>query len=349
MDQAAVTNTPASPQEYERLLKALKERIRSAQFDALRVVNQGLIALYMDIGRMIVEKQQGDTWGKSVVGNLARDLREEFPGANGFSAANLWRMKTFYEAYQGSEKLAQIVREIGWSHNITILEKCKVEEEREFYIRSCRKYGWTRDVLVHQIENHVFHRTLNSQTNFESALPESVRIQAKLAVKDEYTFAFLDLENEHSEKELERALTGRVESFLREMGDMFTFVGSQYRVQVGEREFFIDLLLYHRRLRALVALELKIGEFEPEFIGKMQFYLSVLDETVRLPDEQPSIGIILCKSKNRLVVEYALKQSSAPIGVSAYSVTPDVPRDLQGQLPSPGQVASLLSGFDEDA
>lgn len=147
-----MTNTPASPQEYEGLLRALKERIRSAQLDALRVVNQGLISLYADIGRMIVEKQQGDTWGKSVVGNLARDLREEFPGANGFSAANLWRMKTFYEAYRGSEKLAQLVREIGWSHNITILEKCKNEEDREFYIRSCRKYGWTREVLVHQIE-----------------------------------------------------------------------------------------------------------------------------------------------------------------------------------------------------
>ena len=344
---ATLTDILASLQEYEQLLGALKERIRTAQLDALRVVNQGLITLYMDIGRMIVERQQGDTWGKSVVANLARDLRVEFPGANGFSAANLWRMKIFFEAYAESEKLAQLVREIGWSHNITILEKCKSDGEREFYIRSCRKFGWTRNVLVHQIENRVFERTLNSQTNFDTPLSDAVKVQAKLAVKDEYTFAFLDLEEQHSERELERALTGRIEAFLREMGDMFTFVGSQYRVQVGDREFFIDLLLFHRRLRSLVALELKIGEFEPEFVGKMQFYLSVLDETVRLTDEQPSIGIILCKSKNRLVVEYALKQASAPIGVSAYSVTPDVPGNLRGQLPTPDQVALLLAGFED--
>jgi len=255
-------------------------------------------------------------------------------------------MKNFYEAYGNSEKLAQHVREIGWSHNITILEQCKSDEEREFYIRNCRRYGWTRNVLVHQIENQAFQRTLNSQTNFDATLPYTAKIQAKLAVKDKYTFAFLDLEDAHSEGELERVLTGRVEAFLREMGDMFTFVGSQYRVQVGEREFFIDLLLYHRRLRALVALELKIGEFEPEYVGEMQFFLSVLDETVRLPNEQPSIRIILCKSKNRLVVEYALKQASAPFGISAYSVTPNAPSDFLGQLPSPDQVASLLEGID---
>jgi predicted nuclease of restriction endonuclease-like (RecB) superfamily len=344
---AILANTPIPAREYEKLLGALKERIRSAQLDALRVVNRELISLYMDIGRMIVGRQAGQTWGKSIVDSLASDLRAEFPGASGFSAANLWRMKGFYDAYGQNEKLAQLVREIGWSHNITILEKCKHEDEREFYIRSCRKFGWTRAVLVHQIENHVFHRTLSSQTNFESALPIEVKNQAKLAVRDEYTFAFLELEDQHSERELERAIAGRVEPFLREMGDMFTFIGSQYRLQVEDKEFFVDLLLYHRRLRALVALELKIGEFEPEFIGKMQFYLSVLDDTVRLPDEQPSIGIILCKSKNRLVVEYALKQASAPIGVAAYNVTPEVPKNLIGQLPRPEQVASLLEGIED--
>jgi predicted nuclease of restriction endonuclease-like (RecB) superfamily len=335
-----------SKQEYELLLGALKERIRSAQLDALRSVNREQISLYADIGRMIVERQQGDTWGKGIVDNLADDLRKEFPGANGFSAANLWRMKNFYEAYGGDEKLAQLVREIGWSHNISILEKCKSEQEREFYIRSCRKHGWSRSVLVHQIENQAFQRTMSSQTNFGAALDPAVSLHAQLAVKDEYTFAFLDLEDAHSERELERALTGRVEAFLQEMGNMFTFVGSQYKIQVGEREFFIDLLLYHRRLKALVALELKIGEFEPEYIGKMQFYLSVLDDTVRLPEEQPSIGIILCKSKDRLVVEYALKDATLPIGVASYSVTPHVPIRLQGQLPSADQIASLLAGID---
>ena len=335
-----------SLRDYEGLLAELKERIRSAQLDALRSVNREQISLYVDIGRMIVERQQGETWGKSVVGSLSDDLRKEFPGTNGFSAANLWRMKNFYEAYGGDEKLAQLVREIGWSHNITILEKCKSDQEREFYVRSCRKHGWSRSVLIHQIENETFQRTMSNQTNFGSTLDPPLSVHAQLAVKDEYTFAFLELQNEHTERELERAITGRVETFLREMGDMFTFVGSQYKLQVGERDFFIDLLLYHRRLRALVALELKIGEFEPEYVGKMQFYLSVLDVTVRLPDEQPSIGIILCKSKDRVIVEYALKDANLPIGVSSYSVTPDVPNRLQGQLPNADQIASLLASID---
>jgi predicted nuclease of restriction endonuclease-like (RecB) superfamily len=256
-----------SRQEYETLLGELKQKIRSAQLQALRSVNREQIALYLDIGRMIMDRQRGDTWGKAVVGNLANDLREEFPGLNGFSAANLWRMKNFFEAYGTNEKLAQLVREIGWSHNISILEKCKSEQEREFYIRSCRKHGWSRSVLVHQIENQAFQRTMSSQTNFAAALDPAVSVHAQLAVKDEYTSAFLDLEDAHSERELERALTGRIEAFLQEMGNMFTFVGSEYKIQVGQREFFIDLLLYHRRLQALVALELKIGEFEPEYIG----------------------------------------------------------------------------------
>jgi len=335
-----------APQDYQTLLGALKERIRSAQLQALRAVNHEQIALYTDIGRMIVERQQGETWGKSIVGNLAEDLRQEFPGANGFSAANLWRMRNFYEAYGQDEKLARLVREIGWSHNVTILEKCKDPLQREFYIRSCRKHGWSRNLLVHQIEGQAFQRTMANQTNFAATLGHTASVHAQLAVKDEYTFVFLDLEDEHSERELERALTGRVEAFLREMGDMFTFVGSQYKIEVGGREFFIDLLLYHRRLRALVALELKIGEFEPEYVGKMQFYLSVLDDTVRLPEEQPSIGIILCKSKNRLIVEYALRDASLPIGVSAYRVTPNLPNRFEGQLPSADQIASLLGGID---
>ena len=335
-----------SPRDYEALLTELKERIHSAQLDALRSVNREQISLYVDIGRMIVERQQGETWGKSVVASLSDDLREEFPGRNGFSAANLWRMKKFYQAYSGDEKLAQLVREIGWSHNITILEKCKSDQEREFYVRSCRKHGWSRSVLVHQIENGTFQRTMSNQTNFGSTLDPPLSVHAQLAVKDEYTFAFLELQDEHTERELERAITGRVETFLREMGDMFTFVGSQYKLQVGERDFFIDLLLYHRRLKALVALELKIGEFEPEYVGKMQFYLSVLDDTVRLADEQPSIGIILCKSKDRVIVEYALKDANLPIGVSSYSVTPDLPNRLQGQLPNADQIASLLASID---
>jgi len=333
-------------QDYAELLAEVRQRIRSAQYDALRAVNRELVTLYSDIGRLLVERQQGETWGKAVVANLSRDLRAEFPGTSGFSAANLWRMRLFYETYGGNEKLAPLVREIAWSHNVIILEKCKEDQEREFYLRMTRKFGWTRNVLVNQIENRTYEKTLLNQTNFDQALPEELRAQAKLAVKDEYTFAFLDLENEHSERQLEMAIGARVEAFLREMGGMFSFVGSQYRLEVAETEYFIDLLLFHRRLRCLVAVELKVGDFLPEYVGKMQFYLALLDDKVRMKDEGPSIGIIICKSKDKTIVEYALRESNKPIGVATYQIVSSLPADLRGQLPAPEQVAKLLEGIE---
>lgn len=331
---------------YGQLLGEIKQRIRSAQYAALKAVNQELIALYWDIGRLIVERQQGETWGKSIVKNLARDLQAEFPGISGFSTANLWRAKSFYEIYVNNEKLAPLVREIGWSHNIVIMEKCKDHLEREFYIRMTRKFGWSRDVLIHQIENQSYEKTLLNQTNFTSVVAEEYRDQAKLAVKDEYTFDFLDLSEEHSERQLEQAILARVDSFLREMGGMFAFVGSQYRLEVGEQEFFIDLLLYHRRMKCLVAVDLKVGKFLPEYVGKMQFYLAVLDDQVRMEDENPSVGIILCKSKDKTIVEYALKDATKPIGVATYRTFSALPQELQKQLPGPEQVAKLLEGID---
>ena len=340
-------NLELRPDDYSSLLGEIKERIRSAQYDALRAVNRELVALYSDIGRMIVDRQAGAGWGKSVVANLATDLQAEFPGAGGFSAANLWRMKLFYETYGQNSKLAPLVREIAWSHNIVIMERCKEDLEREFYLRMTRKFGWTRNVLIHHIENRTYEKTLRSQTNFDQALPPDVRDQAKLAVRDEYTFGFLELEAKHSERQLEQALTAHVEAFLKEMGGMFAFVGSQYRLEVSGHEYFIDLLLYHRRLRCLVALELKIGPFIPEYVGKMQFYLAVLDDQVRTGDESPSIGIILCKSKDKTIVEYALKESNKPIGVATYRVVTTVPEELRGQLPSPDQVAKLLEGIGD--
>lgn len=335
-----------SPGNYGELLVEVKQRIRSAQYEALKAVNKELIALYWDIGRMIVSRQQGDSWGKSVVANLSKDLQSEFPGIGGFSSANLWRMKLFYESYANKEKLAPFVREIGWTHNLVIMEKCKDDLEREFYLRMTRKFGWTKNVLIHQIENQTYEKTLLNQTNFEQILPEKIRIQAKLAVKDEYTFDFLELADEHSERQLEQAILVRVEPFLQEMGGMFTFVGSQYRLEVGDREYFIDLLLYHRRLKCLVAIELKIGEFLPEYVGKMQFYLSVLDDQVRLEDENYSLGIILCKSKNKTIVEYALKESSKSIGVATYQIVSTLPQELKDQLPTQEQVAKLLEGVE---
>jgi predicted nuclease of restriction endonuclease-like (RecB) superfamily len=332
------------PPGYRDLLATIKDRVRSAQLEALRAVNKELVALYWDIGKMIVDRQKGETWGKSVVKRLALDLQIEFPGTGGFSASNLWRMKSMYEQYAPIEKLAPLVREIGWSHNLLIFERCPDSLQREFYIRMTKKFGWSKSILIHQIENQSYEKTLLGQTNFDRALSPELRAQAKLAVKDEYTFDFLEMGDEHSEREVERALIARIEDFLRAMGGLFAFVGSQFRLEVGDKEYFIDLLLYHRRLKCLVAIELKIGEFEPEFVGKMQFYLAALDAQVREPGENSSIGIILCKEKNRTIVEYALHDTSKPIGVATYRTVKRLPKELKGQLPAPEEIIKLLEG-----
>lgn len=335
-------NSLGKPEDYPGLLTEIKERIRTAQYEALKVVNKELVGLYWDIGRMIVERQEVKGWGKSVVERLSADLRQEFPGVGGFSVQNLWYMRQFYSEYHSHENLQPLVGEIAWAHNLAIMSKCKDPLEREFYIRMTRKFGWSKNVLIHQIDNQSYEKSLLGQTNFDQALTPELRAQAKLAVKDEYTFDFLELGEEHNERELERALIARIENFLRAMGGMFAFMGSQYRLEVDGKEFFIDLLLFHRRLHALVVIELKVGEFQPEFVGKMQFYLTALDRKVRQEDENPSIGIILCKEKNRTVVEYALHDARKPIGVATYEITNTLPKALKGQLPSPKEIAHLL-------
>jgi predicted nuclease of restriction endonuclease-like (RecB) superfamily len=331
---------------YQELLVEVKERIRSAQYAALKAVNHELIALYWDIGRLIVDRQKTAGWGKSVVEQLAQDIQSEFPGIGGFSVRNLWNMRNFHSTYSQDAKLQPLVAEIGWTHNLVILEKCKDDLEREFYLRMTRKFGWTKNVLLHQIENQTYQKTLLNQTNFDRTLTTEINQQAKLAIKDEYTFDFLELGDAHSERQLEQAILSRVEPFLQEMGGMFTFVGSQYRLTVAGQEYFLDLLLYHRHLKCLIAIELKVGEFLPEYVGKMQFYLAVLDDTVRLPDENPAIGIILCKTKDRTIVEYALRESNKPIGVTTYQIVSTLPQEFQGQLPDPIQIAQLLAGIN---
>lgn len=332
--------------DYNQLLAEVKDRIRSAQYAALKAVNTELVGLYWDLGRLIVEKQEQSGWGKSVVERLSQDLRKEFPGVAGFSVQNLWYMRQFHLEYREHEKLQPLVGEIAWAHNLVIMSKCKDPLEREFYLRMTRKFGWSKNVLIHQIANQSYEKSLLGQTNFDQTLTPALRSQAKLAVKDEYTFDFLELAEEHSERELERALIARVEDFLRAMGGLFAFMGSQYRLEVDGREYFLDLLLFHRRLRSLVAIELKIGDFQPEFVGKMQFYLTALDRQVRQDDENPSIGIILCKEKNRTIVEYALHDANKPIGVATYEITRTLPKELKEQLPRPEEIAALLEGFD---
>ena len=330
------------PDDYAALLAEVKERVYSAQYEALKAVNRELVALYWDIGKLIAGRQEREGWGRSVVERLADDLQNEFPGVRGFSVQNLWYMRQFYLEYREDEKLQPLVGEISWSKNLIIMARSKDPLEREFYIRMTRKFGWSKNVLIHQIENQSYEKTLLGQTNFDKTLTADQRTQAKLAVRDEYTFDFIEMGEEHSERELERALIARIEDFLRAMGGLFAFVGSQFRLEVDDKEYFVDLLLYHRRLKCLVAIELKIGEFQPEFVGKMQFYLTALDRQVREAGENPSIGIILCKEKSRTVVEYALHDARKPIGVSTYRMVKRLPKELKGQLPSPAEISQLL-------
>ena len=239
------------------------------------------------------------------------------------------------------------MREISWSNNVVIMEKCKDDLQREFYIQMTKRYGWTKRVLTNFVEAQTYEKYLLNQTNFDLTLPADRRVQAKLAVKDEYSFDFAELSPEYSEYELELQLVNNVRAFLTEMGGDFTFIGNQYHLVVGNRDLYIDLLLFHRRLRSLVAIELKIGEFEAEYAGKMQLYLTALDEQVKLPDENPSIGIIICKSKDKTYVEYALKQTSAPIGVATYQLRNTLPEDMKAMLPEPEEIVKRLRIFEE--
>lgn len=334
------------PQGYADFLAAIKNQIRQRQLQALRAVNHELVMLYWELGESISRKQEEQGWGKAVVENLARDLQAEFPGRNGFSAQNLWFMRQFYREYSEKPNLQPLIREISWSKNIVILGRCKDDLEREFYLRATARFGWTKSVLQHQIDNKSYEKHMLGQTNFDQALPEGIRAQAILAVKDHYTFDFLELSEEHSERELERALIQNLRNFLSEMGGSFTFVGNQHRLEIGGQEYFIDLLLFHRRLRALVAIELKIGDFKPEHKGKMEFYLEALDSQHRLEGENPPIGIIICRNKNKTIVEYALRSAVRPLGVATYTVVPQLPEDYRADLPSPEEIAARLRLWD---
>jgi len=343
---------------YSSFIKQIKDLIYRRQYEAMKKVNAELIQLYWEIGEEIERQQREQGWGMSVVEILAKELQKEFPGIQGFSARNLWRMKSFYIEYSQSVNLSPsstekpmtflppLVAEISWSKICVITEKCKDKHEREFYIKMTKRYGWTKDVLINNIENKAFEKYLTNQTNFDETVPEKYRLQAKLAVKDEYNFDFIEMGIEHSEAELEAGIINNIRSFLSEMGGDFSFIGNQYHLDVADDDYYIDLLLYHRRLRCLIAIELKIGEFIPEYAGKMQFYLTALDETVKLPDENPSIGIIICKSKNRTRVEYTLKTANKPIGVATYSFYDNLPDEIRSLLPSPDEIAAIINVID---
>ncbi|WP_075557822.1 PDDEXK nuclease domain-containing protein [Parabacteroides timonensis] len=328
--------------EYSLFLYEVKSRIRSAQYEAMKAVNKEMISLYWELGRRIYEQQNLLDWGRSVVENLSKDIQKEFPGIKGFGTSNLWDMARFYKEYQVDTILQPLVGEISWSKHIVIMTRCKNTQERQFYILATRKYGWTKDLLINKIELQTFEKYLLGQTNFDTTLPEELKNQAILAVKDEYSWGFTGLENEYSEEELEQSIIKNIRAFLIDFGADFSFIGNQYRLIVDNREYFIDLLLYNRRLQAMIAVELKIGEFKPEYKGKMEFYLNVLNDTVKLPHENSSIGIIICKSKSRMIVEYALKNSNLPIGVATYALSSKLPEAYREYLPDTDTIAKKL-------
>jgi predicted nuclease of restriction endonuclease-like (RecB) superfamily len=325
-------------------ISEIKLKIREAQYTALKTVNVRLINLYWEIGKSISEKQS-ESWGKAIVPTLSKELQKEFPGIGGFSVTNLWLMAQFYTEYHGIENLQPLVGEISWTKHIVILTKCKDNLERQFYTLATKKFGWTKNVLIHQIENKTYEKYLLNQSNFDRTLPDTIKKQASLAIKDEYTFSFLNLADEYSESQLETALVTNMRGFLLEMGYQFTFVGNQFRLEVEGREYFIDMLLYHRQLQCLVAVELKIGEFLPEYTGKMEFYLSVLNDKIKLPNENDAIGIIICKEKNRTIVEYSLKTSVLPIGVATYTTTSQLPEDYRNLLPDGEEIGQKINQF----
>lgn len=309
--------------------------------------------IHLDVGRNKAIEARSARWRfrrvrRVFAGNADSRYRSNplipayISGRNGFSAQNLWLMQQFYREYSDSSKLQPLVREISWAKNLVILARCKDELEREFYLRATARFGWTKSVLQHQVDNKSYEKYLLNQTNFDQTLPAELHAQAVLAVKDHYTFDFLDLAEEHSERQLEQALVQNLRSFLAEMGGTFAFIGNQHRLEVGGQEYFIDLLLFHRRLRCLLAIELKVGDFKPEHKGKMEFYLEALDKQERLPEESAPIGIIICRSKNKTVVEYALRNAVRPLGVATYAVVPQLPDDYKAELPSPELIAERL-------
>lgn len=320
---------------YIEFFAEIKQQINEARYRALQSVNKEKITLYWNIGKTICGRQQKYGWGKSVVELLAAELQKEFVGIDGFSARNLWRMRVLYDQYNKSKLiLPPLVAEIPWTHNIIILEKCKDEHERFFYINMARDNQWSKSLLINAIESDHYQKTLLNQTNFKTTLEPPLDRTAEAIIKDEYTFDFLNLSEPHSEAQLEQAILTNIRNFLIELGGDFSFIGNQYPLKVSNKVYEVDLLLFHRELRCLVAIDLKIEEFSPEFAGKMNFYLSSLNHLIKKPHENNSIGIIICKSKDRTTVEFSLQDIHKPIGVATYSLRKELPKDIQRFFPS---------------
>jgi predicted nuclease of restriction endonuclease-like (RecB) superfamily len=344
------TIKPASDRAYQEFLQAIKSQVVQSRIGAARAVNRSLIGLYWTLGQLIVERQEALGWGKAVVERLSADLKAEFPEMTGFSPRNLWFIKQFYEAYADApEFLKQAVSEIPWGHNILIMQRIKDETARRYYLEATARLGWTRNVLLNQIKAGAYEVSLQDKShNFAAVLPEYLAEQAEETLKSQYSLEFLGLTQAVHERDLERSLLARLKDFMIELGYGFCFIGSQYRLTLGENEYFLDLLFYHRFLKCLVAIELKTGRFRPEYAGKMDFYLEVLNNQERAPDDNPAIGIILCAEKDRLEVEFSLKSKTNPIGVATYQLYPQVPQEYEGMLPTDEDWQRLLESTQNE-
>ena len=319
---------------YVAFLSGLKQRIRTAQVKAALAVNQELVILYWTIGKDILAKQDAEGWGSKVIDRLAKDLKHAFPEMKGFSARNLKYMRGFAEAWPDEQIVQQLVAQIPWGHNVRLLDAVKNPEERQWYVEKTIENGWSRNVLVMQIESNLYKRQGGAITNFERTLPEPQSDLAQSLLKSEYNFDFLSLGEDAQERELEHALVERIKEFLLELGVGFAFVGSQYHLEVEGDDYYIDLLFYHLQLRCYVVIDLKVTAFKPEYTGKMNFYVSAVDDLLRHPDDQPTIGIVLCRSKKKTVAEYSLRNVSTPIAVSTHTL----PETLQDRLPTAEQL-----------
>ena len=336
------------PFNYDALLRDIKERIETARIRAALAVNGELVKLYWSIGRGILARQKEQGWGAKVIDRLSTDLRREFPDMTGISPRNLKYMRAFAETWQEESIVQAPLAQLTWYHNIALLEKLSDPEQRLWYARSTVEYGWSRNVLVHQIESGLFQRQGKSITNFERTLPSPQSDLANQLLKDPYNFEFLTLQKDAAERELEKGLLAHIRAFLLELGTGFAFVGSQHHIEFDDEDYYLDLLFYHLKLRCYIVIELKSGKFKPEYAGKMNFYLAVVDDLLRHPQDQPTIGLILCKEKKSLTVEYSLRDTSAPIGVSGYRITEALPAELRSSFPTVEQLEAELAKNEEE-
>jgi len=332
---------------YKQWLEQLKAKIQSAQLKAAIAVNSQLLQLYWDLGREIVQKQSQASWGDAVLEQLSMDLRLSFPEITGFSKRNLYAIRQWYLFYsQQFEFVPQAVAQIPWGHNRLIISKFKEVETAIFYAQETVKQGWSRDQLEVQIKANFIQSSANAITNFSETLPKIQSELAKETIRNPYNFDFLGLENDALEKEIENGLVKHITRFLIELGKGFSFVGKQYPIQVSDNEYFIDLLFYHLHLRCFIVIELKAGKFKPEYAGKLNFYLSAIDSQIKHPTDRASIGLILCKTKDSIEAEYALRDIQKPIGISEYMLTQSLPKELESELPTVEQLENQLNKFD---